>query len=178
MGYEAPDAAPVSPGIAMQPLKILELLLLLMLANGSPLFAKWLLGSRWSRPLDGNVRLTDGRRLLGQSKTMRGVLLAILVTAAGSALLGLGWRLGALVGSSAMAGDLFSSFVKRRLGMAPSSKAAGLDEIPEALLPALACRDWLCLSFIDIALTVALFFIGEIVWSRLFFALGLRDRPY
>ena len=120
----------------------------------------------------------DGRRLLGPSKTVRGIVLATLVTAAGSALLDLGWWLGALVGSLAMAGDVFSSFVKRRLRMPPSSKAPGLDQIPEALFPVLACWAWLSLSLVDMALTVALFFVGGIVFSRLFFALGLRDRPY
>jgi len=162
----------------MQPIRILQILWLLMLANGTPLFAARLMGSRWSYPVDGNIQLVDGKRLLGPSKTVRGVVLAILVTAAGSALLGLDSRLGALVGSLAMVGDLFSSFVKRRLGMPPSSNVPGLDQIPEALLPVLACWAWLSLSFLDIILTVALFFVGEIVFSRLFFALGLRDRPY
>ncbi|MBV9015131.1 MAG: CDP-archaeol synthase [Alphaproteobacteria bacterium] len=162
----------------MQPIRILQILWLLMLANGTPLFAARLMGSRWSYPVDGNIQLVDGKRLLGPSKTVRGVVLAILVTAAGSALLGLDSRLGALVGSLAMVGDLFSSFVKCRLRMPPSSNVPGLDQIPEALLPVLACWAWLSLSFLDIILTVALFFVGEIVFSRLFFALGLRDRPY
>jgi hypothetical protein len=39
----------------------------------------------------------------------------------------------------AMLGDLFSGFVKRRLGMGPSDKALGLDYVPESLLPLLAC---------------------------------------
>ncbi len=44
---------------------------------------------------------------------MRGVLGAILVTALAGIVAGLGWEIGALVGSTAMLGDLFSSFVKR-----------------------------------------------------------------
>jgi hypothetical protein len=46
------------------------------------------------------------------------------------------------------------------------------------LFPLVACRGWLSLGLIDIAVAVAMFFAGEIVLSRLFFALGLRDRPY
>jgi len=34
------------------------------------------------------------------------------------------------------------------------------------------------LELIDIVVAVVLFFAGGIVLSRLFFALGLRDRPY
>ena len=100
------------------------------------------------------------------------------MTAAGDVILGLDWRVGAIIGSMAMVGDLFSSFIKRRLGMTPSSMALGLDQIPESLFPLLACRGWLSLGLVDIAITVTLFFAGKIVLSRLFFALGLRDRPY
>jgi len=162
----------------MQPLKIIELLILLMLANGAPLFATKILGQQWAYPIDGNIRFVDGRQLLGPSKTVRGIVIAVLVTTGGASLIALDWRLGALVGSTAMVGDLFSSFIKRRLGMQPSSKAFALDQVPEALFPLVACAHWLSLSLVDIAVTVALFFAGEIVLSRLFFALGLRDRPY
>ena len=162
----------------MHPVETLEILLLLMLANGTPVVAAKLLGSRYSCPVDGNICFLDGSRLLGHSKTVRGIVLAILAAAAGAELIGLGWRLGALVGSAAMAGDLFSSFIKRRLGMPPSSQALILDQVPEALFPLIVCRDWLSLTLADMAVAIAVFFIGELVLSRLLFALGLRDRPY
>jgi CDP-2,3-bis-(O-geranylgeranyl)-sn-glycerol synthase len=86
--------------------------------------------------------------------------------------------LGAIVGSTAMRGDLFSSFIKRRLGMTSSSEAPGLDQIPEALFPLIACRSWLALGLGDILVVLMLFCAGEIVLSRVLFAVGLRDRPY
>lgn len=162
----------------MQPLVILQLLMLLMLANGTPVIAKKVLGNRCSYPLDGNIRFADGRPLFGRSKTLRGVVLAILVTAAGASLIGLGWTIGLLVGSFAMAGDLVSSFLKRRLNLPSSSRASGLDQVPEALFPLLACRKLLSLEFTDIAVCVVIFFVGEMLLSRLLYALRLRDRPY
>jgi CDP-2,3-bis-(O-geranylgeranyl)-sn-glycerol synthase len=48
-------------------------------------------------------------------------------------------EVGALVGSTVL-GDLFSGFSKSRLDMPASSKAPGLDQIPEALFPLIACR--------------------------------------
>ena len=42
-----------------------------------------------------------------------------------------GLGIGLLVAATAMAGDLLSSFLKRRLALAPSSQAIGLDQIPE-----------------------------------------------
>ena len=77
-----------------------------------------------------------------------------------------------------MVGDLFSSFVKRRLKLPPSSQALGLDQIPESLLPLLACRDALSLTVAGIAIGVGIFFAGELVLSRLLFRVHLRDEPY
>ena len=159
-------------------LLLLRLLILLVLANGIPLAARTLIGDRWSAAIDGDRRFVDGRPIFGRSKTIRGAALAILATAAAAPLLGLEWRIGAVVGTLAIAGDLFSSFCKRRLGLPPSSPALGLDQIPEALFPLLACKLLLPLPISGIALAVGIFFTGEVVLSRLLYALNLRDRPY
>jgi CDP-diglyceride synthetase len=162
----------------VHPWPILQLLILLMLANGTPVVTKKILGERFAYPLDCGVEFVDGRPLFGRSKTIRGVVLAVLVTMAGAPLIGLGWEIGVLVGSLAMAGDLLSSFLKRRMALAPSSRASGLDQLPEALFPLLACRNLLSLTIADIGAGVALFFIGELLLSRVLYAFRLRDRPY
>jgi len=167
-----PAADPVHPW------PILQLLVLLMLANGTPVIAKKILGERFAYPLDCGVVFIDGRPLFGHSKTIRGIVLAVLVTTAGAPLIGLDWTIGFVVGGLAMVGDLASSFLKRRIALPPSSRASGLDQVPEALLPLLACRDLLSLTMADIGVTAALFFIGEVLLSRVFYAFRLRDRPY
>jgi len=155
-----------------------QVLILLSLANGSPVIAKRIFGDNYAVPVDGNARFFDGRPLVGPSKTIRGIVISLLVTALGAILLGLQFWLGLLVASTAMAGDLLSSFLKRRLHLAASSKATGLDQIPESLFPLLACQSALSLSALDIAVACAIFFVGQVLFSRLFFWLGLRDRPY
>ena len=162
----------------MHPLLDLQLLVLLAVANTAPLLAKRVMGDRFSWPLDGGLAFFDGRPMFGKSKTLRGIVLAVIATAAVAALVGPDWRTGAVVGAAAMAGDLFSSFVKRRLALPPSSQATGLDQVPESLLPLLAVRAMLPLTVLDIAALVALFFIGEVLFSRVFYRFGLRDRPY
>ena len=77
-----------------------------------------------------------------------------------------------------MAGDLLSSFVKRRLNFTPSSQALGLDQLPESLLPLLVCRNALSLTAVDIVLGVGIFFVGELVLSRILYRAHLRDEPY
>jgi CDP-2,3-bis-(O-geranylgeranyl)-sn-glycerol synthase len=162
----------------MQLLHILQILVLLTFANGTPIVAKKIFGSRFALPLDAGIIFFDGRPVFGASKTMRGIVVSILITSAIAPFIGLDLTIGAIVASSAMAGDLFSSFVKRRLNLPPSSQALGLDQVPESLFPMLACRDALSLTIADIALGVGIFFIGELILSRLLFWAHLRDEPY
>jgi hypothetical protein len=155
-----------------------QLLILLSLANGSPVIAKRIFGETCAMPVDGDVRFIDGHPLFGPSKTVRGLVASLLITALGALLLGLHIWVGLLVATIAMAGDLLSSFVKRRLHLASSSKATGLDQIPESFFPLLACRSTLSLTAVDIVVGCIIFFVGEVFLSHLFFRLRLRDRPY
>jgi len=98
---------------------------------------------RWARrPIDGGLRL-GGKRLFGDHKTWRGVLVAVVCSAAFAAvqahvvgdavgaLLTVEWRsvpavpFGALMGLGAMLGELPNSFVKRRLGIGPGKSTTG-----------------------------------------------------
>jgi CDP-archaeol synthase len=155
-----------------------KILILLSLANGSPVIAKRIFGENYAAPVDGSTLFVDGQPLVGPSKTIRGVGVSLVVTALGAVLLGLQFWLGLLVASSAMAGDLFSSFLKRRLHLPSSSKVTGLDQIPESLFPVLACQPLLSLTAFDIVVACAIFFAGQVVLSRIFFWLRLRDHPY
>ena len=66
----------------MQPLRIVEFLLLLAIANGTPVVIKRLLGDFLAHPLDGGRTFVDGRPLFGSSKTIRGVATSMVATAA------------------------------------------------------------------------------------------------
>ena len=157
---------------------VLQTLLLLAAANSAPVIAKKLLGQSLSYPLDGGFAFVDGRPIFGPSKTIRGIVCAVTASSLCAIILGFAWTTGLILGLAAMAGDLISSFIKRRLGFPPSSMALGLDQIPESLLPALASLSFMTLTAGDVVLIVALFFAGELVLSRLLFSVDLRDQPY
>jgi len=157
---------------------ILELFILLVLANGAPVIARNILEERFSWPVDAGARFFDGQPLFGVSKTIRGLVFSVVFTILGAWLLGLGWKIGLMVGSTSMAGDLFSSFIKRRLKMPASSRATGLDQIPESLFPLLACQQALDLGVMEIVAVVAIFLVGDMVFSPLFYKLSIRKRPY
>src|SRR5260221_12482613 len=122
----------------MHLLLIAKLILLLSIANGTPVAVKRALRDRFSQPLDGGLTLFDGRRLFGPSKTLRGAFASVVLTTAATPMFGLEPSMGAVVGGMAIIGDLFCSFLKRRLGFAPSSQPLLVDQIHEALLPVLA----------------------------------------
>ena len=154
-----------------------RLLALIVVANTSPILAKRLLGPRWRVPLDGGMRFFDGRRLLGPSKTIRGVIAAVVLTAIAAPLVNFPTAIGALIGAAAMAGDLLSSFAKRRLGVPSSAEAMGLDQIPEALFPLLVVEGLLDLSLAQILGITLLFLALEIPLTQISYRLGLRERP-
>lgn len=157
---------------------LIKLLLLLVIANGTPVIASKCLGACCDWPLDGSLKFLDGRPLLGTSKTVRGVVLAVAMTTVAALLLDLSWHTGMMIGVFAMVGDLLSSFIKRRLDRAPSSMFLGLDQIPESLLPLLMVKPQLGLATSDIAILVFVFLVLELAGSRLLYKWHIRKRPY
>ncbi len=154
-------------------------LLLIGTANTAPLFAKRWFGTRFAWPVDGDAKWFDGEPVFGHSKTIRGIAFGIATPSLLAWPLGHPMWQGAAIGAAAMAGDLVSSFCKRRMRLPPSTQAFGLDQVPEVLLPVLIARDWFGLTMLDAALVVAVFFFLEVVLSKLLFHFHLlRDRPY
>ncbi len=156
----------------------LELFVMLVLANGAPVVAAALLKKRWSAPVDGGRLWRDGRPVLGNSKTWRGVVSGALACALFALMTGLGFVFGLLFGLLGLAGDMLSSFIKRRLGLASSARALGLDQIPEALLPMLLAMWWLPVSLWVVLLVVVLFTLSNIYGSPLLYRLGIRRQPH
>ena len=156
---------------------ILQVLILLGVANGAPIVAQGLLGERFNRPLDGGQTFIDGAPIFGSTKTVRGLLASLLMSVAAAVLLGLSAGFGACFAAAAMLGDLFSSFIKRRMGVASSSPVTGLDQIPEALFPALVAIPYLDLKALDVAIIVMLFYFLEIAVSPVLYRLRIRKIP-
>jgi len=156
----------------------LQLLFLILVANGSPILGHVVLKNHWGCPLDFGWRFFDGHPLLGRSKTIRGVLLSILMTMLCASLIGLPTRTGFVVSVAAMLGDCLASFIKRRLGMKSESQAFGLDQIPESLFPLMALQSTSHLELWGILLTVGGFVVLELVLSRALFYFNLRKHPY
>jgi CDP-diglyceride synthetase len=156
----------------------IQLLGILLACNGAPLLLARLLGSRGAAAIDMNRVLADGRPLFGASKTWRGFFAMPLAGALLCALLDCGWHVGLMLGFLAAVGDLFSSFVKRRLGLEAGARCNGLDQLPESALPSLYAVSALELPW-HYALLVPLAFWGaQRLLSKVLYRLHLRQRPY
>ena len=155
-----------------------KILVLLFVANGAPVIAKDLLADRFRAPLDGGLRLSDGEPILGHSKTIRGVFFSLLFSSLAASLIGVGWTIGIVIGGGAMFGDLVSSFLKRRMKMPASSRAIGLDQLPEAVFPLLICMQFLPVTLVDVTIITVAFVVAETQFSKLLYRLHIRDRPY
>jgi CDP-2,3-bis-(O-geranylgeranyl)-sn-glycerol synthase len=158
-------------------LSLIYLLLLILVANGAPVIARNILASRFSTPFDFGVQFFH-RDLLGPSKTWRGLIASVVATASVAILLGYAWQTGAWVALCAIAGDAFSSFIKRRLNMKTSSMAPLLDQIPESLLPALVMREAFELDAVSIVVLVCSFIVLELILSQILYRWGIRKTPY
>jgi CDP-diglyceride synthetase len=107
---------------------ILYFFLPAMVANIVPVFAdRYNFFPSFNKPLDGNLNWR-GKRILGDHKTVRGVVVGTITGALigllqGSPILGLGMGLGALWG------DAIKSFIKRRLGIKPGTSWIPWDQI-------------------------------------------------
>jgi CDP-diglyceride synthetase len=154
------------------------LFLLILSANGVPILTRHAVPAAWMKPIDNGRLFFDGKPLLGTSKTIVGLLAAMSITTLLAALMGLAWQTGLTIGSFAMLGDLFASFIKRRIGLPSSAMAPLLDQVPEALFPLLAYSliediNWSAVLIITVA-----FVIADLLMSRLAFHLGIRNHPY
>lgn len=159
-------------------IELLQLLLLIIIANGAPILIGALLKDGINLAVDFGKKLPDNKQILGASKTWRGIFAIFLVTPAAAWLLGYSPQTGLLIAAYAILGDLVSSFIKRRLSMKPGSMAPLLDQVPESFFPAFMMMRTFNLDISSVILLVLIFIIVELAFSHILYRWGVRKRPY
>lgn len=157
---------------------VIHVLLVITAANAAPILLSLILGQRAGTPVDGGRYWRDGRRIFGHTKSIRGLMAAVAAAGLTAVVLGLPLLAGLLAGALAMTGDLLSSFAKRRLSLAPSSRFLGLDQTPEALLPLLALIPVASISTASAVAGAVLFVALGPPISWLLFRAGIRRQPH
>ena len=90
----------------IHPRLLIEVLVLIALANGAPLIAKKVLRARFAWPIDCGAQFFDRHPLFGPSKTIRGLICALAVVSVSAWIMGLGLTVGLTIALAAMLGDL------------------------------------------------------------------------
>ena len=160
--------------------QLLYLMLPAYFANMTPPFVRFWPG--WNRPVS--------ERWLGSHKTvvgaLAGVSVAIVVALAQRVIHWSGgiadynrWPIiGLLLGVGAIGGDIVKSFVKRRIGVAPGSRWIPFDQLDFAIGALLLIAPVVRLSWWDVALVLAITFVGDIGVNHLSFKLGVRETAW
>ena len=159
-------------------MELLRFVALLGLNNLAPILAQRYIPHLFSAPVDAGWIAPDNAPLFGTSKTWRGIVCALAAGLLCAPALYFSPAIGLAAALFSMMGDLISSAIKRRMGVAPSVRALGLDQIPEALLPTLALSAPLAFDVGDIALIVAIFAVAELLVSRILYRWNIRRQPY
>ena len=161
--------------------EILKIALFLLWINFLPPLANILLGEKFARPLDRGALWLDNRPLLGPNKTLRGVFVAVAGGVWAAPLFGVPVFAGLLTALLVVAGDLATSFVKRRLGSASGQIVFGLDQFLESSMPAFYLKGVAGLSWPEAGASVLLFIIvayaGSLVWSFLVYRTPAENYP-
>jgi uncharacterized protein len=152
-------------------------LILLWVINFIPPLLTYVFEDKWNTPVDLGQRFRDGRPLLGPHKTFRGLFAGVVAGLLSGSVLGFPWWMGLELGLLSMAGDLTSSFIKRRLGTSSGDIVPVLDQVFEGLFPLLVLSRQVSLGAGEVLLLLVLFCIGAYCGS-LFLNRVLRAIPF
>ncbi|NPA96409.1 MAG: CDP-2,3-bis-(O-geranylgeranyl)-sn-glycerol synthase [Crenarchaeota archaeon] len=154
-------------------------------ANGAPVLLARFVKRR--HPIDCGAKFIDGRRILGDSKSIEGFIFGVAIGALTGLLEGFAvgspwqgaWR-GLLLGLGAMIGDCVGSFIKRRIGLESGKPAPLLDQLTFLIFA-------LLLAYVGGTLTISL---GQVLFlvvltpllhfstNAIAYKLGLKSVPW
>ncbi len=160
---------------------VFEIVAFLLWVNFLPPLFNLILGNRFNWPLDRDLLFIDHRPILGKNKTFRGILCSLLGGIAAFPLLGIVWWSAGLTALLAMAGDLLSSFIKRRFNISSGKTVAVLDQIFESLFPILYLRHLLQLTGQQMVAILICFvpvaYLGAWFWNYINYRPPLENYP-
>jgi len=134
-------------------------------------------------PVDNGIRFR-GKRLLGNNKTIRGllfgVLFGLLVASAIDHWTGYGnaWLMGVLLGLFAMLGDMIESIIKRQLGIAPGKQFLPFDQIDWVIGASIPLGYFGFITLAEFAVALILFFILHVMLKHVGYFLGFDTKRW
>lgn len=158
-------------------LSLMYLMLPAYLANMAPPFTRFWRG--WNRPIS--------RKWLGDHKTVMGFCAGLAAAVATTFVQSkVNWHgglvsyarwplLGMAFGCGAMGGDSLKSFLKRLKGIPPGRPWIPMDQLDFVVGSLLLILPFANVTWLDIAIILALSLLGDIAVNHLSYALGIRE---
>jgi len=168
-------------------------------ANPAPVIAKKIpLLSALGVPLDGRLTFR-GKRILGQNKTLRGLIAGVIMGAfCGFLQFILASQFsffaeitslvdyqslfavfyGACIGAGTIAGDAIKSFFKRQIDIAPGKNWVPFDQIDFAIGVIIVSFSFYSLDFSQYVLTIALALVLHPTYNIISWLAGLQENPF
>ena len=168
------------------------------LANVTPVFARMIPGfTKLSHPIDGG-KMWQGKRILGDNKTWRGLLFGVFIGVITLALQKYLFNnslwlqdnlpntvdyqtvtlwLGVLLGFGALAGDAIESFIKRQSGYNSGSSWFPFDQIDYIVGGLLASSLVVALTFSQVLIIIVIWFGMHLFWTYVGYLIGVREDP-
>ena len=160
---------------------VLKIVGFVLWVNFLPPLANVVWGDRLGRAVDGGRLWFDKQPMFGNHKTIRGIVVSLLGGALVSPLLEVAWWVGGAAALLAMAGDLLSSFIKRRSSLPSGRSVIVLDQFFESLFPALFLGCYLEISGLQIVLSLLCFILvaypASCFWNFIMHRPPLEDYP-
>jgi predicted MPP superfamily phosphohydrolase len=155
----------------------IRIVLFLLWVNGLPPLVSMIAGNRCNLPVDFGRLWFDGQPVFGTHKTVRGIAASVIGGIVSFPLLGVAWWVAGIAAGLAMAGDLVSSFIKRRCRLECGEVVIVLDQIFESLLPLLFLNRYVPLSIIQNIFLLLVFIAISSLSSRLWSYITGRPLP-
>ena len=161
------------------------------LCNAAPLLLSSVYGKEHAHPLDMGRRFLDGRRILGDGKTVEGFLVGVICGIAfgltGLFILSDNLALllykGASIGLFTMLGDIIGSFLKRRLGFRCGEHAPLLDQLTFIatcilLIKTIYPQSLICVDYSTLLVVFLATYVIHTVTNVIAFVLGIKTEPW
>lgn len=128
-------------------------------------------------PLDGGEKWFDGKPFLGSHKTFRGTIVGILAGSIVGALQG-SILIGLAQGFGAILGDLLSSFLKRRLDIAPGESFPLLDQLDFIIVAVVLSQPFTGATLLQILIILVVTVPIHYIMNYLSWIAKIKDHPW
>ena len=155
----------------------IKITFLLWSINLAPVLLAFFFEEKWNTPVDRGIFFFDGKPFLGSHKTIRGVAGGIMAGLFFGFLATIPLGTAVLTGIMSMAGDMLTSFIKRRLKIGEGKDFPVVDQLFEGLFPFIVLVPAFSLSFVWSFSLITFFIITAYLGSQ-FLTHVLRAKPF